>query len=167
MPSSTHGALRSQQPSIPEADVMCETRLMDAAHAACVQVSPGKYESVGVEHSWDSPFRLSNMCLFKLQRHADHHIAAGKRYQLLLAQKDAPQLPCGYPGSILLAFAPPAWFRVMNPRIHALRARHPGRVWRFGPSPCAGDSAAGDSAAGGSAAGGSAAGAPVQKSKDT
>jgi hypothetical protein len=45
-------------------------------------VSPGKYESVGVEHSWDAPFRLTNQALFKLERHADHHMAAGKRYHV-------------------------------------------------------------------------------------
>jgi alkane 1-monooxygenase len=47
-----------------------------------LQISPGVYEGVTLEHSWDSPHRLTNMALFKLQRHADHHVNAGKRYQV-------------------------------------------------------------------------------------
>jgi alkane 1-monooxygenase len=31
-----------------------------------------------------------------------------------------PQLPQGYFGMFLLAYAPPLWFRVMNPRVLAL-----------------------------------------------
>lgn len=34
----------------------------------------GGYEPVGPRHSWDAPQLVSNYLLFKLQRHADHHL---------------------------------------------------------------------------------------------
>ena len=36
----------------------------------------------------------------------------------------APQLPYGYPAMLTMALLPPLWFRVMNPRVEAWRARH-------------------------------------------
>eukprot|EP00752_Nemacystus_decipiens_P003204 g2965.t1 len=96
----------------------------------------GKSEPVGLEHSWDAPHRLTNMVLFKLQRHADHHVNSTRRYQTLRAGPGrSPQLPMGYPGCILLALCPPAWRAVMDKRLLRLRSKnHPGRVWRHGPS---------------------------------
>jgi|APFre7841882724_1041349.scaffolds.fasta_scaffold04347_8 alkane 1-monooxygenase len=83
----------------------------------------GRYEPVGVLHSWDSSSRLTNFYLFQLQRHADHHKYARRPYQILRHTREAPQLPAGYSAMILLALAPPLWFRVMNPRAEAARRR--------------------------------------------
>jgi len=58
--------------------------------------------------------------LFELNRHSDHHYLASRKYQILRHHDDAPQLPTGYPGSMLLAFVPPLWFYVMNRKIKAL-----------------------------------------------
>lgn len=41
----------------------------------------GEYEDIGYRHSWDSAHQLTNMLLFKLQRHGDHHVHGGKRFQ--------------------------------------------------------------------------------------
>jgi alkane 1-monooxygenase len=57
--------------------------------------------------------------LFHLQRHADHHAHAARRYQALRHFDDAPQLPSGYAGMFLVAYLPPLWFAVMNPRLLA------------------------------------------------
>ena len=72
-------------------------------------------------HSWNAAQVLTNRLLFDLQRHSDHHAAAGRPYQTLRHYEDVPQLPTGYAGMVLLALAPPLWFRVMNPKVLAVR----------------------------------------------
>ncbi|MCB0689049.1 MAG: alkane 1-monooxygenase, partial [Saprospiraceae bacterium] len=74
----------------------------------------GGFEKVGPEHSWNSNHLLGRILLYELTRHADHHCKASKKYQLLQPYAKSPQLPTGYPGSILLAMVPPLWFKVMN-----------------------------------------------------
>ena len=72
---------------------------------------------VEARHSWDSPHRFTNHLLFQLQRHADHHAHAGKRYQSLQLSDQAPTLPAGYATMILIAFFPPLWRAIMHPRL--------------------------------------------------
>ena len=79
--------------------------------------SDGYYERCQPRHSWNSNHVASNWMLFHLQRHADHHAHAARRYQALRHFDDAPQLPSGYAGMFLLAYVPPVWFAVMNPRL--------------------------------------------------
>jgi len=55
--------------------------------------------------------------LYHLQRHSDHHAQPTRRYQVLRDYEESPALPTGYAGMILLALAPPLWFRVMDPRV--------------------------------------------------
>ena len=95
----------------------------------------GKHETVRPCHSWDSPARLTNMVTIKLQRHADHHAHAGKRFQTLQAYEESPQLPSGYATMIVLAFFPPLWRYVMHPRLMRFRKTQTGQVWRHGPQP--------------------------------
>jgi alkane 1-monooxygenase len=92
-----------------------------------------RYESVGVRHSWDSPSRLLNTFLLKLQRHADHHVHAGKRFQQLASSDSSPQLPGGYATMIILALIPPLWFAVMDPRLIGHRRSHPRQHYRHWP----------------------------------
>ena len=99
------------------------------------QDSNGKHETVKPQHSWDSPARLTNMVTIKLQRHADHHAHAGKRFQTLQAYEASPQLPSGYATMIVLAFFPPIWRYVMHPRLMRFRKTQTGQVWRHGPQP--------------------------------
>ncbi|WP_097458992.1 alkane 1-monooxygenase [Mangrovitalea sediminis] len=79
----------------------------------------GRYERTMPEHSWNSNFFLTNVFLFHLQRHSDHHAYAKRRYQVLRHHDVSPQLPAGYATMILLALVPPLWKRVMNPRVLA------------------------------------------------
>ncbi len=71
---------------------------------------------------------MSNWVLFHLQRHADHHANAARRYQALRHFDEAPQLPTGYFGMFLLAYVPALWFRVMDPRLVAEVGGDPQRV---------------------------------------
>lgn len=79
----------------------------------------GRYERTGPEHSWNSNYFLTNVFLFHLQRHSDHHAWAKRRYQILRHHEVAPQLPAGYSAMIVLAMVPPLWRRVMNSRVEA------------------------------------------------
>ena len=79
----------------------------------------GRYEITRPEHSWNSNNVASNVLLYHLQRHSDHHANPTRRYQALRHVDDAPQLPTGYAGMILLALVPPVWRRVMDRRLLA------------------------------------------------
>jgi alkane 1-monooxygenase len=85
------------------------------------QLPDGRYERVQPHHSWNSNHPLGRIVLFDLTRHADHHANARRKYQVLRHFDDAPQLPMGYPGMILLALVPPLFFAIMNPRVTGLR----------------------------------------------
>jgi alkane 1-monooxygenase len=77
----------------------------------------GRYERCRPEHSWNSNNVASNVLLYHLQRHSDHHAHPTRRYQALRHFDEAPQLPTGYAGMILLAAFPPLWRRVMDRRL--------------------------------------------------
>ncbi|MDX1801801.1 MAG: alkane 1-monooxygenase [Marinobacter sp.] len=79
----------------------------------------GRYERTTPEHSWNSNYFLTNVFLFHLQRHSDHHAYAKRRYQVLRHHDVAPQLPAGYAAMVVLALIPPLWKKVMNPRVAA------------------------------------------------
>lgn len=81
----------------------------------------GSLERCQPYHSWNSNHMFSNWALFHLQRHSDHHTYPGRRYQSLRHFDDLPTLPNGYFGMFTLAYFPPLWFRVMDPRLlHAV-----------------------------------------------
>jgi alkane 1-monooxygenase len=84
----------------------------------------GKYERAMPEHSWNSDHMIGRLFLFELSRHSDHHYLASRKYQILRHHDDAPQMPTGYPGMMLLSLLPPVWFAVMNRRIHNF-GQHP------------------------------------------
>ncbi|MEM6640034.1 MAG: fatty acid desaturase, partial [Pseudomonadota bacterium] len=79
----------------------------------------GRYERTDHRHSWNSNYLLTNMLLFQLQRHADHHANPTRRYQTLRHFDDSPQLPAGYATMMVLAWIPALWHRVMDPRVLA------------------------------------------------
>ena len=81
----------------------------------------GRYEKVETFHSWNSDHEAGRILLYELTRHSDHHYKASKKYQLLNHYDESPQLPYGYPTSILIALCPPLWFRIMNPRVNNWR----------------------------------------------
>ena len=77
----------------------------------------GRYERVEPHHSWNSNHTVGRIVLYELTRHSDHHFISSKKYQVLESIKDSPQLPYGYPTSILISFFPPLWFKIMNPLV--------------------------------------------------
>ena len=77
----------------------------------------GRYERCRPTHSWNSNNVASNVLLYHLQRHSDHHANPVRRYQALRHLEEAPQPPTGYAGMIVLATVPPLWRRVMDPRL--------------------------------------------------
>ena len=79
----------------------------------------GRYERCRPAHSWNSNNVASNVLLYHLQRHSDHHANPVRRYQALRHMEEAPQLPTGYAGMIVLATLPPLWRRVVDPRLVA------------------------------------------------
>jgi alkane 1-monooxygenase len=78
-----------------------------------------RYERTQPRHSWNANNVASNVLLYHLQRHSDHHANPMRRYQSLRHMDEAPQLPSGYAAMILLAVVPPVWRRVMDPRVLA------------------------------------------------
>jgi alkane 1-monooxygenase len=79
----------------------------------------GRYERVTPRHSWNNNHLTTNLFLFHLQRHSDHHANPTRRYQALRHFEESPQLPAGYAAMILLAYVPPLWRRVMDKRVLA------------------------------------------------
>ena len=77
----------------------------------------GRHERVKAHHSWNSNHVFGRLMMFNLSRHSDHHFKAHKKYQVLNHHDDAPQLPTGYPGMMILSLIPPLWFRIMNPKL--------------------------------------------------
>jgi alkane 1-monooxygenase len=84
------------------------------------QGDDGRYEPCQPHHSWNSNHILSNLILFHLERHSDHHTHPLRRYQSLRHFDDLPSLPNGYLGMYVLAYLPWLWFRVMDRRLLAL-----------------------------------------------
>tara|TARA_B100001093_G_scaffold317458_1_gene302865 strand:+ start:5670 stop:6701 length:1032 start_codon:yes stop_codon:yes gene_type:complete len=77
----------------------------------------GRYERVKPHHSWNSNHLIGRIVLYELTRHSDHHFIASKKYQTLENKSESPQLPYGYPTSILISLVPPLWFGLMNKRL--------------------------------------------------
>ena len=80
------------------------------------------YERAMPHHSWNSSHILGRLMLFELSRHSDHHYLASRKYQVLRHHEEAPQMPTGYPGMMILSLLPPLWFAVMNKKIDAMNA---------------------------------------------
>ena len=79
----------------------------------------GRPEPLRPRHSWNTRRRANNAALFNMGRHADHHRFSARPYHELEALDGGAELPCGYAGVLLLAFAPPLFRRVMDPRADA------------------------------------------------
>jgi len=89
-------------------------------YGLCRQKGPdGRYERCQPHHSWNSNHIVTNLFLYQLQRHSDHHANPTRRYQSLRHFDDSPQLPSGYASMILVAYVPWLWFRLMDPKVVA------------------------------------------------
>ncbi|MEM9258711.1 MAG: alkane 1-monooxygenase [Bacteroidota bacterium] len=87
------------------------------------QLPNGRYEPVLPIHSWNSNHEMGRIFLYELTRHSDHHYRASRKYQILRVFEESPQLPTGYPASMILSLFPPLWFAVMNPKVDAFNAK--------------------------------------------
>jgi alkane 1-monooxygenase len=83
------------------------------------QTANGRYERCTPEHSWNSDHLVTNLFLYHLQRHSDHHANPTRRYQTLRSIDGAPNLPSGYATMIALTYIPAVWRRVMDHRVLA------------------------------------------------
>ena len=77
----------------------------------------GRYERVREIHSWNSNHIIGRIILYELTRHSDHHFKSSKKYQVLDYHEQSPEMPYGYPTSMVIALLPPLWFRIMNKRV--------------------------------------------------
>ncbi len=78
------------------------------------KLASGRYEPVQPHHSWNSNHEIGRIFLYELTRHSDHHYKANRKYQILRHFDEAPQLPLGYPGAMLVSTIPPLWFKLMD-----------------------------------------------------
>ncbi|OBF60779.1 alkane 1-monooxygenase [Mycobacterium sp. 852002-50816_SCH5313054-b] len=77
----------------------------------------GRYERCAPVHSWNSDHIVTNLFLYHLQRHSDHHANPTRRYQTLRSIEGSPNLPSGYASMISLTYLPPLWRKVMDHRV--------------------------------------------------
>lgn len=77
----------------------------------------GSYERCQPHHSWNSNHTATNIFLYHLQRHSDHHANPTRSFQTLRNFEGVPRLPNGYAGMIVVAYIPWLWFRVMDPKV--------------------------------------------------
>ncbi len=82
-----------------------------------LKTNSGRYERVKEIHSWNSNHVIGRIVLYELTRHSDHHYKSSKKYQILDCHEESPQMPFGYPTSMVMSLFPPLWFKVMNKRI--------------------------------------------------
>lgn len=77
----------------------------------------GKYERTMPEHSWNNNNIVTNLFLYQLQRHSDHHAYPTRPFQALRHFDEAPELPSGYASMLLPALIPPIWFKMMDKQV--------------------------------------------------
>ena len=81
------------------------------------KTASGRYERCRPEHSWNSDHLVTNLFLYHLQRHSDHHANPTRRYQVLRSISEAPELPSGYATLIGVTYFPPLWRKLMDHRV--------------------------------------------------
>lgn len=79
----------------------------------------GGYEPVSPRHSFNSPFLFDNLTLLNLMRHSDHHAYAARPYAILRLAERVPLFPLPPVFMMVIAYLPPLWFVLMNPRVEA------------------------------------------------
>ena len=77
----------------------------------------GNYERTMPEHSWNNNNIVTNLFLYQLQRHSDHHAYPTRPFQALRHFDEAPELPSGYASMLLPALIPSMWFKMMDKRV--------------------------------------------------
>jgi alkane 1-monooxygenase len=82
----------------------------------------GAPEPVADKHSWSGDHLVGGSVFLRLARHATHHREAHLPFYSIGPAPEAPKMPLSYPAMVVMALLPPLWFRVMDPRVRALRA---------------------------------------------
>lgn len=77
----------------------------------------GTYMRTMPEHSWNNNNIVTNLFLYQLQRHSDHHAYPTRPFQALRHFDEAPELPSGYASMLLPAMIPSLWFKMMDKRV--------------------------------------------------
>ena len=83
------------------------------------ELKPEIFEAIKPKHSWDAYSTLTNVALFNLGFHSNHHTKSQLVFTELKENNEAKHLPYGYSVMFLCAMIPPLWFKVMNPLIDA------------------------------------------------
>lgn len=81
------------------------------------QTADGKYQRTLPEHSWNNNNIVTNLFLYQLQRHSDHHAFPSRPFQALRNFDEAPVLPSGYATMLIPALIPPLWYKMMDKRV--------------------------------------------------
>jgi len=81
------------------------------------QKEDGSYARTMPEHSWNNNNITTNLFLYQLQRHSDHHAYPTRPFQALRNFEQAPELPSGYATMLLPALVPSLWFKMMDKRV--------------------------------------------------
>jgi len=72
-------------------------------------------QKVNETHSWDAPYLMSSILLYKLTFHADHHLNSKKFYTELEDRTKSPRLPFPYPIMMMICLFPPIYFHLVHP----------------------------------------------------
>lgn len=80
----------------------------------------GQYERINVQHAWNTRLQSTDLGLFHLESHAEHHMHPHQHSVHEDQHANSPEHPAGYILMIWLAMIPHQWFRIMNPRINHL-----------------------------------------------
>ncbi len=80
----------------------------------------GGFEHCQPHHSWNADYIASNLLLFQLERHSDHHAHPTRHYQSLRSFPNLPSMPTGYFGMYAVAMLPALWYHLMDKRLLAL-----------------------------------------------
>jgi alkane 1-monooxygenase len=81
-------------------------------------------------HSWNSNAWMSSTILYHLTRHSDHHAEGSKPFWRLRPIPEAPTLPAGYMGMLVVALVPSWYQRLMRPRLADWDAQHANEAER-------------------------------------
>lgn len=77
----------------------------------------GSYSRTMPEHSWNNNNITTNLLLYQLQRHSDHHAYPTRPFQALRNFEEAPVLPSGYATMLIPVLIPKLWFKMMDKKV--------------------------------------------------
>lgn len=84
----------------------------------------GRFEPMGLRHSWNAPHWFSAAYMLNAPRHSDHHAHPARPYPALrLPEAEAaPMLPWPLPAACMIALVPPLWKRAIRPHLNRWRS---------------------------------------------